>query len=250
MAFLRSLLYAAIFYPATVLWVLVGMVATLFGRRATLSVVLSWVDLHHWLARNVLGIRLRIEGSIPAGSQLIAAKHQSMFETLEMVRLANLPIIVMKKELADIPLFGLMTRRYGVIPVERSAGAMALRALVEEGKTAVASGRPVIIYPEGTRVHVGEKPKLKPGFAALYRALGLPVVPVAVDSGRVWGRGFVHHSGTVTFKVGQTIEPGLPRNEIEARVHAAINELELSSLPQSGGEGDHPQDGGGGPPSR
>ena len=100
----------------------------------------------------------------------------------------------MKKELADIPLFGFMTRRYGVIPVERSAGAKALRDMVAAGKEAIATGRPVIIYPEGTRVRAGETPPLRSGFAGLYRALGLPVVPVAVDSGRLWGRGFVHRS--------------------------------------------------------
>ena len=225
MATLRSLLYAAIFYPATLLWVLVGLPASIFGRRPTLAVVLSWVELHHWLAQHVLGIRSRIEGEIPPGPHLIAVKHESMFETLEMVRLSNLPVIVMKKELADIPLFGWMTRRYGVIVVERSAGAKALRNLVEEGKQAAANGRLVIIYPEGTRVRVGETPELKSGFAALYRALALPVVPVAVDSGRLWGRGLVHLPGTVTFRVGETIPAGLKRAEIERRVHAAINTL-------------------------
>ena len=229
MAVLRSLLYAAIFYPATVLWVIAGLPATLLGRRPTLAVVLNWVDFHHWLARNILRINVRVEGIIPPGPRLIAVKHQSMFETLEMVRLSRLPIIVMKKELADIPLFGFLTRRYGVIPVERSAGAKALRALVEEGQQAIATGRPVIIYPEGTRVRIGERPELKSGFAALYRALGLPVVPVAVDSGRLWGRGFVHQSGTVTLKVADEIAAGLPRKEIEARVHAAINALELGT---------------------
>jgi 1-acyl-sn-glycerol-3-phosphate acyltransferase len=226
MAALRSLLYAAIFYPATLLFVLVGLVASLVGRRPTLAVVLGWVGFHHWLARGLLRIRVHIEGAIPPGPQLIAVKHQSMFETLEMVRLTHLPILVIKKELADIPLFGIMTRRYGVIPVERSAGAKALRNLVEEGRLAVTSGRPVIIFPEGTRVRVGETPKLRSGFAALYRALALPVVPVAVDSGRLWGRGFVHRSGSVNFKIGEAIPPGLERKDIEARVHAAINALE------------------------
>ena len=228
MAALRSVLYAAIFYPLTVLCVLVGLVMSLFGRRPTLAVVLSWVELHHLLTRHVLGIRERLEGSIPPGPHLIAVKHQSMFETLEMVRLTNLPIIVLKKELADIPLFGFMTRQYGIIAVERSAGAKALRALVAEGQTAIATGRPVIIYPEGTRVRVGQTPELKSGFAALYRALALPVVPIAVDSGRLWGRGFVHRPGTVTFRVGETIPPGLKRDEVEAQVHAAINALELA----------------------
>ena len=228
MRLLRSLIYAAIFYPATALWVLAGMLASLFGRRPTLVVVLSWVDFHHWLARVLLGIRVKVEGAIPPGPHLIAVKHQSMFETLEMVRLSKLPVIVMKKELSDIPLFGWLTRRYGVIPVERSAGAKALRNLVEEGKKAIATGRPVIIYPEGTRVRVGETPPLRSGFAALYRALGLPVVPVAVDSGLVWGRGIVKRGGTITFRIGNTIPAGLQRAEVEARVHAAINALELA----------------------
>ena len=229
----RSLLYAAIFYPATLLWVLAGMVASLFGRRATLAVVLSWTELNHWLAEHLLGIHVRVEGTIPPGPHLIAVKHESMLETLEMVRITHLPVIVIKRELADLPLFGWMTRRYGVIPVERSAGAKALRKLVEQGQQAVASGRSVIIYPEGTRVRVGDTPELRSGFAALYRAIGLPVVPVATDSGRLWGRGFVHRPGTVTLKVGETIPPGLKRAEIESRVHAAINALELAPQPRA-----------------
>jgi 1-acyl-sn-glycerol-3-phosphate acyltransferase len=231
MALLRSLLYAAIFYPATALWVLTGLAATLFGRRPTLAVVLSWTGFHHWLCERLLGIHTRVIGAVPSGPHLIAVKHQSMFETLEMVRLSKLPVIVMKKELADIPLFGSLTRRYGVIPVERSAGAKALREMVAAGKEAVESGRSVIIYPEGTRVRPGETPPLRPGFAGLYRALGLPVVPVAVDSGRLWGRGLVKRSGVVTFIIGETIPAGLKRDEIEERVHRAINALE--SAPQA-----------------
>jgi 1-acyl-sn-glycerol-3-phosphate acyltransferase len=229
MALFRSLLWAAIFYPATFLWVLGGLAASAFGQRPTLAVVLSWVNLNHWLCEHLLGIRIRVLGDIPPGPHLIAVKHQSMFETLEMVRLSKLPVIVIKKELADIPLFGWLTRRYGVIPVERSAGAKALRALVEQGRNAVATGRSVIIYPEGTRVRPGQTPPLRSGFAGLYRALGLPVVPVSVDSGRLWGRGLVKRSGVVTFKVGPPVPAGLKRDEIEARVHAAINALELSA---------------------
>jgi 1-acyl-sn-glycerol-3-phosphate acyltransferase len=231
-ALLRSLLYAVIFYMMTVLWVFAGIFATLIGRKATLAVVLNWVRVHHWLVTHLLEIRIRVEGTMPSGSYLIAVKHQSMLETMEMVRLTDLPVIVLKKELADIPLFGTLTRRYGIIAVERTAGAKALRALVEEGEQAVASGRSVIIYPEGTRVRVGETPELRSGFAALYRALGLPVVPVAVDSGRLWGRGLLHRGGTVTFRIGDVIPPGLKRAAIEARVHAAINALELA--PQAG----------------
>jgi 1-acyl-sn-glycerol-3-phosphate acyltransferase len=222
----KSLLFAAMFYPATALCVLAGIAASLFGERPTLAVALAWVGLHRWLAEHLLGIRTRVVGTIAPGTQLIAVKHQSMFETIEMVRLSKLPVIVMKQELADIPFFGWLARRYGVIPVERSAGARALREMIAESRKAAATGRSVMIFPEGTRVRPGETPPLRPGFAGLYRALGLPVVPVAVDSGRLWGRGLVHHSGTVTFKVGETIPPGLKREEVERRVHAAINALE------------------------
>ena len=232
-AIIRSLLYAAIFYPGTVLWVLAGIGSLVLGRRATLAVVLGWVDFHHWLATHILGIRTRLEGEIPQGPHLIAVKHQSMYETLEMVRIAHLPAIVMKRELADIPLFGTLTRRYGVIPVERSAGSKALRQMVAAGPSAVESGRPVIIFPEGTRVRVGNAPPLRPGFAGLYRALGLPVVPIALDSGVVWGRGFVHRGGTVTMRIGKTIPAGLKRDEVEARVHRAINALELTPQARS-----------------
>jgi 1-acyl-sn-glycerol-3-phosphate acyltransferase len=233
MAALRSLLYAVIFYPMTVIWVLAGIVSPLLGPRATLRIVLSWTDVHHWLAEHVLGIHARVEGELPPGPHLIAVKHESMYETLEMVRLARLPAIVIKRELADIPLFGTLTRRYGVIPVERSAGAKALREMVAAGRDAAVTGRSVLIFPEGTRVRPGEAPPLRPGFAGLYRALGLPVVPIALDSGRLWGRGLVHRSGTVTFKIGQTIPPGLKREEIEPRVHAAINALESASQPRA-----------------
>ncbi|GAA3899690.1 1-acyl-sn-glycerol-3-phosphate acyltransferase [Sphingomonas limnosediminicola] len=225
MAALRSLLYAAIFYPGTVVFVLAGIVATLFGDKPTLAVVLGWVRFHHRLCEHVLGITSRMEGEIPSGAYLIAVKHEAMYETLEMVRLTNLPVIVLKRELADIPLFGTLTRRYGVIPVERSAGAKALRDMVAAGKKAVETGRSVIIYPEGTRVGADEAPPLRPGFAGLYRALNMPVVPIAVDSGRLWGRGLIHRPGAITFRVGETIPPGLKRDEIEARVHRAINAL-------------------------
>ena len=226
MQLLRSLIYALIFYPATAVFVFSGLTASLFGMAATRRLVLSWTEFHRGLARAVLGVQSQVKGQIPPGAVLIAVKHQSMYETLEVVRIAETPVIVIKRELADIPFFGWLTRRYGVIAVDREAGPKALRAMLSHGRQAVANGRAIIIYPEGTRVPVGETPPLRSGFAGLYRALGLPVVPVAVDSGRVWPKGLVKRSGTIHFLVGETIPPGLKRDEIEARVHSAINALE------------------------
>ena len=222
----RSLLYALIFYPATLLYVIAGLTLGLFATKPMRAVVHGWAHLHHWLAVNLLGVRMRIEGRIPDGPFLIAVKHQSMYETIEMLRVARTPVVVLKRELADIPLFGWMTRRYGVIPVDREAGAIALRNMLEAAKRALAANRPVVIFPEGTRIPPGEQPPLRPGFAGLYRALGLAVVPIAVDSGRLWGRGLVKSPGTVTFRIGEPIPAGLKRGDIEARVHAAINLLD------------------------
>jgi 1-acyl-sn-glycerol-3-phosphate acyltransferase len=231
MRLLRQSAYAAVFYPATFLFVVGCFIASLFGSKPLRSVVHGWTTFHHRLAR-LLGTRFDFQGAIPPGAYLIAAKHQSMLETLEIVRIAKSPVVVLKRELSELPGFGWATRSYGVIPVDRRGGAKALREMLVKGKQAIASGRPVIIYPEGTRVRVGETPALQAGFAGLYKALGLPVVPVAVDSGRLWGRNLPRDSGTVHFLVGEPIPAGLKRDEIEARVHAAINALELG--PQAG----------------
>lgn len=232
MQMLRSLLYAAIFYPGTAVFILACFVASLFGAEPMRAMVRRWTRFHYWLARNLLGIRTEVVGEIPPGPHLIAVKHQSMYETLEMVRLTGTPVVVLKHELSDLPGFGWATRHWGVIPVDREAGAKALREMLAAGKAAVAANRAVLIFPEGTRVAPGEQPALRPGFAGLYRALGLPVVPVAVDSGRLWGRGLVKRPGVVTFKVGETIRTGLDRNEVERRVHTAINALDLAPQPR------------------
>jgi 1-acyl-sn-glycerol-3-phosphate acyltransferase len=232
MRLLRQSIYALVFYPATFLFVIGCFIASFFGSKPMRRVVHSWTNFHHRLAR-LLGTRIEVQGAIPTGSYLIAVKHQSMLETLEIVRLAKSPVIVLKRELSELPGFGWASRRYGVIPVDRGAGAKALREMLISGKEAVATGRSVIIYPEGTRTRPGQTPPLQAGFAGLYKALGLPVVPVAVDSGRLWGRNLPRESGTVHFVVGNPIPAGLKRNEIEACVHAAINALELGSQASS-----------------
>jgi 1-acyl-sn-glycerol-3-phosphate acyltransferase len=225
MAFARSLLFALIFYPGTLLFVLVIIAATPFGDRPVRRLVHRWALFHYWLVRRVLGIRFQWDGEIPDGPFLIAVKHQAMVEAVDTLRFARLPVVVMKRELVDMPLWGRAAKRYGVIGVDRDAGARALREMMALGKAAAREGRPVIIFPEGTRVPYGTAPDLRPGFAGLYRALGLPVVPVALDSGRLWPRGFVKRSGTIHVKVGATIPPGLKRDEVERRVYEAINAL-------------------------
>lgn len=224
---LRTLAFTIAFYAGTVFFVAAAALASPFGQAPVQRIAEAWARYHRRCAALLLGVRTRIEGNVPAGAVLVASKHQAMYETLEVVIILRRPQVVMKRELARIPVWGRIARRYGMIPVDRTGGAAALRQLMADAKVAVAEGRPIVIFPEGTRVTPGEQPELQPGFAGLYRAFNLPVVPVALDSGRLWPRHlFTKRPGVVTMRFGDPIPPGLPRREIEARVHAAINALE------------------------
>jgi 1-acyl-sn-glycerol-3-phosphate acyltransferase len=226
MTWLRSLLYAAVFYPGSVIYVIGAMLAIPAGQPAVIRAARSWGLFHHFCIVTLLGQRIRVEGAMPEEPVLYVFKHESMFETIELLRLFRRPAVVAKAELIRIPLWGRLALAHGVIPVERQAGAKALRMMMKAANTALADGRPLCLFPEGTRVPHGQKPPLRSGFAGLYKMLNVPVVPVAVDSGRLSPRkSFLKRPGVITFRVGERIPAGLPRAEAEARVHAAINAL-------------------------
>lgn len=230
---IRTLLFSAIFYGLSVPIVLAAPIAALFGTRAIRRYSTAWAGLGLLLAHQILGIRVTIEGCHADGPALYAVKHQSMFETLAMATLLDAPAIVMKQELARIPIWGWVARRYGVIVIDRAGSAKALRAMMKEARAAVAAGRSVVIFPEGTRVAPGEMPPLRSGFAGLYRAIHLPVVPVACETGRVWSRNGPKRPGVVTFRFGEQIPARLPREEVEAAVHRGINAFELGPADRS-----------------
>ncbi|WP_342250282.1 lysophospholipid acyltransferase family protein [Sphingomonas sp. OTU376] len=225
MNLLRTLIFSIFFYGLSILLVLLVPLVALLGGDALRTYAMAWVALMTWSARWILGIRVKIEGEIPKGPVLFAGKHESLFEALELSRLLGSPATVMKRELAQIPLWGWAARRYGVIIVNRTANAAALRSMMKDAKAALAQGRSVLIFPEGTRVKPGEAPELRSGFAGLYRMLELPVVPIAVKSGHVWPKHGIKKPGVITFRFLDPIAPGLPRAEAEAKVHAGINAL-------------------------
>jgi 1-acyl-sn-glycerol-3-phosphate acyltransferase len=228
MFLLRSLLFGIIFYIGSVPFVLGAFVGTYTSVKFLRSSVRGWSVYHHLTARWILGIKTQVDGQLTQGSVLYAIKHESMFETIDMPRMFVLPAVVTKRELFDIPFWGTAAKAFGMIPVDREAGASGLRAMITLARQIQAENRPIVIFPEGTRVPHGECPPLQSGFAGLYKLLALPVVPIAVNSGKLTPKGKPWwHSGTLTYKVGETIPPGLPREEVEARVHAAINALNV-----------------------
>lgn len=230
-AWVRTWLFRILFYGASVPIVLTAPISAAIGRDAMHGHAHVWIRVHRFLARWILGVRVRVEGERPRGTYLFAVKHQAMFETLEMAELIDGPLIVMKRELIDMPFWGKTAKAYGAIGVDRDASSKALRQMLKEAAVARAENRSVLIFPEGTRVAVGEAPPLRSGFAGLYKALNMPVVPVALDSGDCMPRKGPSRPGVITIRFLDPIPAGLPREEIEARVHAAINALE----PAAGG---------------
>ncbi|WP_416462404.1 lysophospholipid acyltransferase family protein [Sphingomonas sp. VDB2] len=223
---LRSLFFMLAFYVGSLVFVLTAMALGSVTPMMVQRIATGWSRYHRSCARWLLGQTVRVEGDLPLGAYLYIIKHELMFETIDVLCLLDRPAIGAKRELFDIPLWGRIARLYGLIPIERAAGASALRVLRAAAKDRIAQGRPLCLFPEGTRVPHGEAPPLRSGFAGLYSLLGLPVVPIAIDSGRVSPRGkFLKRPGVITYKVGQIVPVGLDRKEAERQVHAAINAL-------------------------
>ncbi|MEO1489594.1 MAG: lysophospholipid acyltransferase family protein [Pseudomonadota bacterium] len=229
MAFLRSSFFYPIFYGFSAVLVIASVLAIPLGRDRLRWVVATWGKWHRWCLRVLLDIHVVVDGRIPDEPVLIAVKHESYFEAIDMPSLFRFPTVFAKRELFLIPGWGFSARVYGLIPVARDKGARALREMIKTARERVAEGRPLVIFPEGTRVEHGTQPELQSGFAGTYKLLGLPVVPIAVNSGPIYHR-IVKRPGTITYRVGETIPGGLPREEIEQRVHSAINALNVDGV--------------------
>jgi 1-acyl-sn-glycerol-3-phosphate acyltransferase len=191
-----------------------------------------WIDGTLFLLRIICGLDARELGveNLPQGPAIIAAKHQSAWETLYLSRRLNHPAFILKRELLMIPLFGWFIRKVGMIAVDRTGKAAALKKMVRDANDAFAEGRQIIIFPEGTRVAPGEHKPYQPGIAALYGQLSVPVVPVALNSGLYWGRkAFNKKSGRILIQYLPPIPPGLDRKafmaELEQRLEPAANKL-------------------------
>lgn len=223
-AALRSLAFYALFYGGSVFLVSASVVAVTARPGWLRGIVHRWGAWHLWCVENVLGIKVVLDGALPQGPVLIAVKHEAFFEAIDTPRLFTHPAVFAKQELFRIPGWGYSALVYGLVPVAREEGAKTLRLMIATAKERVAAGRPLVIFPEGTRVAQGTRPPLQAGFAGLYKLLRLPVVPIAVNSGRLYHH-VVKRPGQITYKVGETIPAGLAREEIEQRVHAAINAL-------------------------
>ena len=207
------------------------------GERVMMAAGTAWSRLMLRTAAIVVGLDYEVRGreNIPATPALFAIKHQSAWDTLAVASLLPQPVVVLKRELFWIPFYGWYARRAGMIAIDRKAGASALRRMVRAARDALAKGRPLVIFPQGTRTlprsHGGKPAPYQPGVAALYGELDVPVVPVALNSGLFWSRrAFRKHPGTITVEFLPPIAPGLAKRaflaELETAIETATNRLE------------------------
>ena len=225
---LRSALFNIFFFLSTFLLLFPGTLVRLIAPQRALGFAAGWARLQLGALRLICGIRFTVTGLeyLPAsGPALIASSHQSAFDTLVWMLLLPRCCYVLKRELLSIPLFGGLVRASRMIAVDRAAGASALRSLLQQGEQAAASGRQIVIFPEGTRAEPGAHLPLQPGVAALAARLRLPVIPVATDSGLFWGRrAFRKRPGTIQVALKRPIPPGTGRRELMDRLESALRE--------------------------
>jgi len=233
---LRSLLFNVVF----LLWTLVPPVlfvwVVLLPRKYATAVVRGWQFIATWLSKIFVGIDYRIEGleHIPQGACIIAAKHQSAWETCVLHVLFFDPAIVLKKELTYVPVWGWFANATGLIPIDRKGGARSLAIMRKAASDAVQAGRKIVIFPQGTRVLPGVKKPYKVGVVAMYQELDIPIVPMALNSGLFWPKGqFVKKPGTITLRFMPAIPPGLSRSQLMRRLQDDIETQSdlLASLP-------------------
>jgi len=237
--FTRSLLFNILFVIANIVLCIGLLWSLLIPRRYTLSAILVYFRGIYVLEKYILGLDYKIEGmeNLPKnGSYIIAMKHQSTYETFKAFMMFGYVAIIMKRELSWIPLWGWYALKTKMIFVNRGGKGEAVKSLIKNAKPIIDEGRPILIYPQGTRVRVDETVKDRPykqGSVRLYENYDLPVVPVAMNSGLFWPKGsFIKKSGVVTFKILPVIPSGLPKKEILKRMEETI-ETESQKLIQN-----------------
>jgi len=234
---IRSILFNFTFYVVSAA-ILVGFSPLLLMPRGlNVTAMHLWSRLTMWLLRIITGMKYELRGKLPEGPVLIASKHQSMWDTIIYTAILHDPAMVLKRELLWVPFYGWYSLKTRMIAIDRGAGASAIRRLIAQARAAIALNRAIVIFPEGTRSSPGAKLDYKPGIAALYRQLGVPCVPVALNSGLYWPRRkFWRKPGTIVLEFLDPIPASLSREafmrELETRIETASMRLYAEATSQ------------------
>ena len=235
---MRAFLFNVLFYVTTVLFLGLGSPLLLGPRSWAMWALALHARTELWLLKTIVGTGLEVRGKekLPKGACLVASKHQSAWETFALIPLFRDPAYLMKRELFWIPFHGWFSYKFKMIPVDRDKGPAALRRMLAEAKTRAAAGREIIIFPEGTRRAPGAPPDYKTGVFLLYEALGIPCVPVALNSGLFWPRrSLKRYPGTIIVEFLDPIPPGLSKREFLPRLQATIETASNRLIAEAGG---------------
>jgi len=223
----RSLLFNVLFYVNIIVRMTVALPTILLPRRFLLGVLRRYSRSSLWLLRVTCGVTVEWRGreKIPEGACIVACKHQSFWETFALFEVLRDPTYVLKRELMWLPLFGWLARKARMIPIDRGARVTSLARMTAATRREIADARQIVIFPEGTRQAPGAAPRYMPGVAYLYSEIGLPCVPVALNSGLYWPRrSLLRFPGTVLVEVLDPIPPGLDKRAFLARLRSVIEE--------------------------
>jgi 1-acyl-sn-glycerol-3-phosphate acyltransferase len=222
---LFSLLYALAFYVTTALFLVLGIWLLVAPRGWAMQGLLLHGRACTWLLKVICGTTFEVRGQsrIPEGGCLVVAKHQSAWDTFALLPLFRDPAVVLKDELKLIPVYGWFCVKFAHILVKREKAVLALRSLIRDGQARIADRRQILIFPEGTRRAPGAPPDYKPGYVALYEALGVPCIPLALNSGLFWPRrSLMRYPGKIVVEILEPVAPGLPRAEFRRRIEGEI----------------------------
>jgi len=222
---LRSIIFNVLFYLNTLILLVFALPTFFLPYRAIIWVATTWGRINLFLLRIICGVKIEVRGreKIPKGPLLVAAKHQSAWETFALLHLFDNPLFIVKRELQWIPIFGWLMIKGRMVPVDRSAGGQALIAMTERARIELADSRQLIIFPEGTRRPAGAEPRYKHGVAHLYASTGVPCVPIALNSGLFWPRRSIRrYPGTVMVEILDPIQPGLDKDVFFERLKTEI----------------------------
>jgi 1-acyl-sn-glycerol-3-phosphate acyltransferase len=222
---IRSLLFNLLFYLNLLVLLILALPTLVLPRGAILWMVRLWARNNHWLLRNVCGITVEWRGRerIPEGPLLVASKHQSLWETFALFPLFADPAFILKRELIWLPFFGWFAWKADMIPVDRGARSQALAAIAARAKIALAHGRQIVIFPEGTRRAPGAAPSYKYGIVHLYAESGVACLPIALNSGLFWPRRSMRrYPGTIITEFLDPIAPGLDRDAFSQELQRVI----------------------------
>lgn len=235
MTVLRALLFNLGYVGLTVVLGLLFLPLLARRRWARYAVTVWSRAVLAWLALTV-GLRYEVRGleHLPDRPAILAAKHQSAFETIALNAVFPQSCFILKQELFLVPFAGMYIWRSGHIGIDRKGGAAALKAMTRHARTALARGQPIVIFPEGTRMAPGERGRYHPGVAMLVQAAEAPVVPVALNSGLFWKRkAFMKRPGTITIEILPPLPAGLDRKammtQLQDRIETATDGLSVSA---------------------